>query len=205
VKKLSPKTVIAYFATWDERIGPVIVDCYPPITNLPDLDIENINLQIYTSLQTVFGNVRFDPISYTLPLKFAKRLVRIHFNPIISPIVRGGILPILSVILLPLEYPEEQTYRFNSLQDKITKSYSPGRSIKMEKYFTEMSVVVENVAKDLKQEGDRDYEQRRYFDAIKHYEVARVLLESIDKDISILKLHQKNRRSKKRLLPPISA
>ena len=116
--------MIAYFATWDERIGPIIVDRYPSIINSPDLDIENITLQIYTILQAVFGKVKFDPISFTLPLKFAKRLVKIKFNAIPDPKIRGGYGPIFTVFLLPLEFPQDQTGRFDPLQDKIIQFYS---------------------------------------------------------------------------------
>jgi hypothetical protein len=185
-KKFPSKLAVAYFATWDERSGPIIVDCYPPMASSPDLDFENITLQIFTSLQTVFGNdanVKFDRTNLVIPLKSVKRLAKILLNSIPNSKVRGGFLPILTVFLLPLEYPEEHAIRFNPLQDKILQSYSRERSIKMERFYPEMSNIIDEISKDLRQQGDKESKQRQNSKAITHYETAELLLDSINKSM----------------------
>ncbi len=116
--------ISSFIALWDETIGPVVVGKWPDPPVMPHVD--EIAVNIFMTFQTVFGvsnDVKFGRSILTLPLKAQDVMARILFDAVPNKEVRSGLQPFIVVALIPGEMLEETIKNFDSILEKIAKSY----------------------------------------------------------------------------------
>jgi hypothetical protein len=157
--------IITYIATWDETEGPTIVDVYPKSKSI---DLDNTTLQIFTGFQAVFGNsadVSFDKTKLTIPLKSIKKVAKILMDSKPHSEIRGGRLPIVSIILLPIEFPENQLLIFNTIQEEILQQYSNEKKLSLgDMHYQIMNAIIIHAQK-LNEESEQAFKAKDYLKA----------------------------------------
>jgi hypothetical protein len=114
--------VISFFSSWDEEIGPEIIDFYPR-SNVGDL--EKLAIQIFTIYQFFWDNPEKDyqKTNLTLPINKISKKARIVFDAIPNPKVRGGFQPFIVVFLLPDYFTDDQLNEYNEVMLRIAQTY----------------------------------------------------------------------------------
>jgi len=88
-KKMEP---LLFSVLWDEALGPTILEVAP---NRPQsLDIEGLAIQLFMTLQTVFGtdpDKPFKALHFLFPLAALEIKAKLLTETIPNPGVRGGL------------------------------------------------------------------------------------------------------------------
>ena len=158
----SQSPIITYFVIWDEASGPTIIDKFP--TNL-EIDLENITLQIFPSIQTVFGNsseVAFDKTNLILPLKSFKKVAKILIDAEKDLTIRGGRIPLVSIILLPLKFPELQLTLFNKVQENVIQQYIKENKVSLADAHNQMLNLLLSQTQTLNSQSENAFRDKDY-------------------------------------------
>lgn len=153
LKEDKPQVVI-FIAEWDEEFGPKVLNRFP---NGRNMDLDEIADNVFLSFQTVFGNepgVKFDRTNLVLPLKSHKRIAKTVLDSYKNDNVRGGYHPFIHVILLPLEFPEENMLIFNDIQNEIAEKYKYRREINLESFHSVILSIIEKLADHFHSHGE---------------------------------------------------
>lgn len=166
--------IVTFFCLWDEKKGPKIIDSFPNC----EFDLEAIALQILPVFQSVFGNrgnIQYDRTSLLLPMKNQKKLAKILLNSKPDPEIRGGFLPIVSVLLFPIELSSEYTHYYTIIQDMMITTYSTQNTIKLEEYKEELKEKTYWGAQDLYHQAIGAKKAKKYSYAAELFENASIL------------------------------
>jgi hypothetical protein len=159
---------------WDEKKGPKILDSYPPC----DLDLESMTLQILPAFQCIFGHkgeIQYDRTQLLLPMKNHKKIAKIMLNSKPDSNIRGGFLPIFTVLLFPLELLPEYTHYFTMIQDMMITSFITQDQIKLADYIEELNTTTDWAANDLLQQAESAKKAKKYSYAAELFENTIVL------------------------------
>ena len=162
----TPDNFIMFFAVWDEKLGPKVLERYPSKCSI---DIDETSVQIFMSFQTIFGNsreVRFDRTKLVLPLKSLKRVAKILLDSTTNPSIRGGFLPFVVVFLLPLDFPEEQLTIYNVVQTQIVEHYLQNNKIKLTDYLSQTQIETDKLGQQLNQQAFKSMKEKNFVKAI---------------------------------------
>ena len=168
----SQSPIITYFVIWDEASGPTIIDKF--LSNL-EIDLENITLQIFPSIQTVFGNsseVAFDKTNLILPLKSFKKVIKILIDAEKDLTIRGGRIPLVSIILLPLEFPELQLTLFNKVQENVIQQYIKENKVSLADAHNQMLNLLLSQTQTLNSQSENAFRDKDYLKVVEFAEQA---------------------------------
>ncbi|GAB4326502.1 MAG: hypothetical protein Kow0069_33040 [Promethearchaeota archaeon] len=113
---------------WEEDFGPVLVDAQPPeFFEEKGRNSQDLAVSTFMTAQSVFGggggSGGFEKTQFVLPLHFADLRVKIFFDFVDDPDVRGGRRPVLLAVFTHVNAPNEFFDFFDPFVERALSLY----------------------------------------------------------------------------------